>query len=58
MNMNEAFKKSVRRVTYSIAYFASLCNWLADALSSIPDYKPPAGKTIEGNFKDTESTGT
>jgi len=56
--MNEAFKKSVRQVTYSISYFASLCNWLADALSSIPSYQPPEGKTIEGNFESPEETGT
>jgi len=56
--MNEAFKSSVRRFTYSISYFGRLCVWLADALQAIPDYQPPEGKTIKGNFEDTESTGT
>jgi len=56
--MNEAFKKSVRRLAYNVSYFGSLCSWLADSLTSIPDYQPPEGKTIEGNFQDTEGTGT
>lgn len=53
--MNEKFKQSVRRITYTISYFASLCNWLAAALTSIPEYKPPEGKSVNADFADSES---
>jgi len=56
--MNEAFKKSVRRLAYNVSYFGSLCAWLADSLTAIPNYQPQEGKTIEGNFESPEETGT
>lgn len=55
--MNEAFKKSVRRITYTVTYCADLCRWFVDALESIPDYNPEA-KTVKADFQDTEKTGT
>lgn len=56
--MNETFKKSVRRLAYNVNYFASLCRWLADSLTSIPEYKPEEGKSVNYNFQNPEETGT
>jgi len=56
--MNEAFKKSVRKLAYSVSYFGRLCSWLADALTSIPQYEPPESKTVQADFQDTAKTGT